>query len=61
MYVPQPIGIRPTRPVRSARDTGCETLALTQDELEPDPARRPLLLTGILDHKASVLYRRQQS
>ena len=30
MYVPQPIGIRPARPIRSARDTGCETLALTK-------------------------------
>jgi hypothetical protein len=30
MYVPQPIGIRPARPVRSARDTGSETLALTK-------------------------------
>ena len=30
MYVPQPIGIRPAYPIRSARDTGCETLALTK-------------------------------
>jgi hypothetical protein len=30
MYVPQPIGIRPARPIRSARDTGSETLALTK-------------------------------
>jgi hypothetical protein len=29
-YVPQPIGIRPTRPVRSPRETGAETLALTK-------------------------------
>jgi hypothetical protein len=30
MYVPQPIGIRPVGPTRSARDIGCETLALTK-------------------------------
>ncbi|HEY5987845.1 MAG TPA: hypothetical protein VIV12_15950 [Streptosporangiaceae bacterium] len=30
MYVPQPIGIRPAHPIRSARDTGSETLALTK-------------------------------
>ena len=30
MYVPQPIGIRPARPIHSARDTGCETLTLTK-------------------------------
>ena len=30
MYVPQPIGIRPAQPIRSARDIGCETLALTK-------------------------------
>jgi hypothetical protein len=30
MYVPQPIGIRPARPIGSARDTGSETLALTK-------------------------------
>ena len=30
MYVPQPIGIRAARPIRSASDTGCETLALTK-------------------------------
>ena len=30
MYVPQPIGIRPANPIRSPRDTGCETLALTK-------------------------------
>jgi hypothetical protein len=29
-YVPQPIGIRPTRPVRSPRETCAETLALTK-------------------------------
>ena len=30
MYVPQPIGIRPAHPARSARDIGAETLALTK-------------------------------
>jgi len=29
-YVPQPVGIRPTRPVRSPRETCAETLALTK-------------------------------
>ena len=41
MYVPRPIGIRPARPVRSPRETGAEILGADQDELEPDPARRP--------------------
>jgi hypothetical protein len=30
MYVPQPIGIRPARPIQSPHDTGAETLALTK-------------------------------